>query len=375
MPIGSGPVTIKLFLCGDVMTGRGVDQILPHPSNPVLYEPDIKDARGYVELAKDVNGPITKPADFSYIWGDALAELDARSPDVRIVNLETSVTTSDDYWRGRGINYRMNPKNIPCLLAAKIDICCLANNHVLDWGYAGLEETVNALRTAGIKTAGVGRNIEEAQAPAIKNLGKGRKLLVLAFAHESSGVTPDWWASKERAGVSALPDLSERTVESIGKRVHKEKKGGDVVVASIHWGPNWGYEIPKEQSRFAHGLIDKADVDIVHGHSSHHAKGIEVYRNKLVLYGCGDLLNDYEGIGGYEEFGSELGLLYFPVIDPLTGHLLGLSMVIMTVKQFRLKRAVKDDVHWIEDMLSRKGRSLGTHVLFAADGSMTLEWK
>ncbi|OPY68548.1 MAG: Capsule biosynthesis protein CapA [Syntrophorhabdaceae bacterium PtaU1.Bin034] len=356
------------------MTGRGIDQILPHPGNPVLYESYMKDARGYAGLAEAVNGPIPKPVDFAYIWGDALAELEARSSEARIINLETSITTSEDYWKGKGINYRMNPGNIPCLQAARIDTCSLANNHVLDWGYEGLLETIATLRAAGIKTSGAGRDIDEAWLPAAKIIpGRGR-LLVFAFGHESSGVTPDWSASKGRPGVAFLRDLSERTVESINQIVRKLKQDGDVVVVSIHWGSNWDYDIPREQSRFAHNLIDEAVVDIVHGHSSHHAKGIEVYRDKLILYGCGDLLNDYEGISGYEEFRGDLGILYFATADAFTGHLLNLRLVVMTARRLRLQRATEDDVLWVEDTLSREGKDFGTMVKREDDGSLRLEW-
>ena len=100
---------ITIFMCGDVMTGRGIDQVLPHPSDPRIYEPYVRDARGYVELAENVSGLIPRPVSFSYIWGDALDEWERVAPDVRIINLETSVTTSNDYWQGKGINYRMHP--------------------------------------------------------------------------------------------------------------------------------------------------------------------------------------------------------------------------------------------------------------------------
>ena len=366
--------TVRLFLSGDVMTGRGIDQILPYPSDPVLYEPYMNDAQGYVDLAEEKNGPITKPVPFGYVWGDTLPLIEAGAPDARIINLETSITTSDDYWRDKGINYRMNPKNVPCLLAAKIDVAGLANNHVLDWGYRGLTETVDTLRKAGIKTAGAGRDVGEAQTPALIHVPGGRRVLVFAFGHESAGVTPDWAATRERPGVAVLADLSEGTVQSIGEKVRREKRTGDIVIASIHWGPNWSYSIPRDHSRFAHDLIDEASVDIVHGHSSHHPKGIEVYGHKLILYGCGDLLNDYEGIKGYEEFRSEMRLLYFPLVDSQTGHLLSLSLVVMKMKRFSLQRAVKDDVQWVEDMLCREGRSLGTHVVPADDDTLILEW-
>ncbi len=128
---------ITLFLCGDVMTGRGIDQVLPNPSDPRLCEPYVTSAVGYVELAEMANGPIPKPVDFSYVWGDALEELRDLRPDVRIINLETSVTKSEDCVP-KGINYRMNPENIACLTVAEIDCCVLANNHIRDWGDSGL---------------------------------------------------------------------------------------------------------------------------------------------------------------------------------------------------------------------------------------------
>lgn len=367
--------SVRLFLCGDVMTGRGIDQILPHPVHPVLYESYVKDARVYVDLAEETNGPIPRPVDFRYIWGESPAEIEAQAPDVRIINLETSVTTSGDFWPGKGINYRMNPGNVPCLKAAGIDVCSLANNHVLDWGYRGLLETLSALKAAGIKTAGAGRDAAEAELPAVKDLSGGRRVLVFAFGHVSSGVPPDWEALKSRPGIAVLTDLSAGTVEAVGKRIRGAKRSGDVAVVSIHWGGNWGYRVPEQHTRFARSLIDEAGVDIVYGHSSHHAKGIEVYRDRLILYGCGDLINDYEGIGGYREFRGDLGILYFPSVDPLTGRLLGLRLVVMTCKRFRLERAGKKDVRWIEDMLNREGRIFRTSVKLERDGSLFLEWR
>ncbi|MFZ5772705.1 MAG: poly-gamma-glutamate biosynthesis protein, partial [Thermodesulfobacteriota bacterium] len=62
---GTPPAPITLFLCGDVMTGRGIDQVLPHPSEPVLYESYMRSAAGYVQLAEEKNGPLARPVDFS----------------------------------------------------------------------------------------------------------------------------------------------------------------------------------------------------------------------------------------------------------------------------------------------------------------------
>lgn len=364
--------TITLFLCGDVMTGRGIDQILPYPSNPQLYEPYATSAETYVRLAEEVNGSIPKPVDYAYVWGDALEELDRVSPDVRIVNLETAVTASPEFWAGKGINYRMQPRNIPCIPAAKIDCCVLANNHVLDWSYAGLKETLSTLNAANIKTAGAGQNLLEAEAPAIIEVaGKGR-VLVFGFGHESSGIPRPWAANSDRAGVNLLPDLSEDTLRRIAKQIAEVKQKGDWVVASIHWGGNWGYEISNVHRQFAHRLIDQAHVDVVHGHSSHHPKGIEVYRDKAIIFGCGDFLNDYEGISGHEEFRGDLALMYFVIMDMVTGKLVGLNIVPLQIKHFRLSYAQSHDVNWLQKVLNMESQSLNAKFEFADNHRLAL---
>lgn len=353
---------ITLFLCGDVMTGRGIDQVLPHPSVPRIHEFYMNSARGYVQIAEEANGPIPKPVGFDYIWGDALEALRRVAPDARIINLETAVTTSSEFWPGKGIHYRMHPDNMPCITAADIDCCVLANNHVLDWGHAGLKETLTTLADASLKVAGAGRNQQEAQAPAIIDLaGKGR-VLVFGFGDDSSGIPWEWGARRDSPGVNLLPDLSEHTVSRIAERISGLKRKGDCVVASIHWGGNWGYKILNTHREFAHRLIDLAHVDVVHGHSSHHPKGIEVYQGKPIIYGCGDFLNDYEGISGYEEFRGDLSLMYFVTLDPATGELADLMMLPMQIKRFRLNHASPKDALWLQQEVDRESRLLGARV-------------
>src|SRR5262245_37346644 len=117
-----------LFLCGDVMTGRGIDQILAHPSPPRLYESVVTPALDYVKLAEDTHGDIPRAVSPTYVWGAALDDLERRRPDARIVNLETSITTSDRA-EPKGINYRMHPANVGVLTAAGVDCATIANNH------------------------------------------------------------------------------------------------------------------------------------------------------------------------------------------------------------------------------------------------------
>jgi len=311
--------------------------------------------------------------DFAYIWGGTLDAFRRLGPDLRIVNLETAVTVSEDAWPDKGIHYRMHPANLPCLSAAGIDCCVLANNHVLDWGYRGLAETLESLHRAGIATAGAGRNAAEAAAPAVLEVpGKGR-VLVFAWGTEDSGVPPEWAAHAAQPGVNFLPDLTGRSFETIARQVNAAKQAGDLVVASLHWGGNWGFAISAQQRDFAHRLIDSAGIDIVHGHSSHHVKGLEVYRGKPILYGCGDFLNDYEGIAGYEQYRGDLGVLYFPTFE--NDQLIRFAMTPTQTRHLRANPAPAIDVRWLIATLNREGRQFGTQVLRLAEQDLLLHWQ
>lgn len=365
---------ITLFLCGDIMTGRGIDQVLPHPCKPHIYEPYLRSARDYIELAERRGGRLPRKVDFAYVWHAALPALRLAHPDARIVNLETAVTTSEDAWPGKGIHYRMHPANTPCLTALHLDCCVLSNNHVLDWGRKGLTETLATLHRAGLQTAGAGGDEKEASTPAQLELPGTGRVLVTAWGMESAGVPASWAATHDRSGVSLLKDLSPRSADEVARVVDRHRRDGDLVVLSIHWGDNWGYEIPPEQRSFARRVIDLAGIDVIHGHSSHHVKGIEVYRDRPILYGCGDFLNDYEGIGGHERYRPDLSLMYFPALDATTGRLRSLTMAPTRTHRFRINRVEHEAAHWLRDVLNREGKELGTHVELAEDGRLRLSW-
>jgi len=362
---------LKIFLCGDVMLGRGIDQALPQPCSPRLHEAYMESATGYLRLAEERNGPIPLPLDFAYVWGATLEELNRAQPDARIINLETSITRSDAY-ESKGINYRMSPENAHCLAAAGIDCCVLANNHVLDWGRDGLLDTLSTLRTLHIQTAGAGRDLAQASVPAILQIPGKRRLLVFSFACLTSGTPRRWAARPDAAGVNLLPTLTEASVTAVARQVAEASRPGDIVIVSIHWGPNWGYEVSEDQRWFARALIDRAGVSIVHGHSSHHAKAVEIYGNRLILYGCGDFLNDYEGIRGYEEFRDDLAVMYLATIDPSTGWLGGLEMVPFQIRRFQLVRPSGADMIWLRQTLDRESRRFGTAVMPSPEGHFSV---
>jgi poly-gamma-glutamate capsule biosynthesis protein CapA/YwtB (metallophosphatase superfamily) len=370
---------IGLVLAGDVMTGRGVDQILRSPGRPELHEEYVRDARRYVELAERVNGPIPRGVEPTWPWGSALEAMEQHGPAVRVMNLETSVTTSDDVALGKAVNYRMAPENLDVLKVAGVDVWTLANNHVLDYGTTGLLQTLDTLAEAGQRAPGAGRDAAEAWRPAVVGVPSpdapdharhgGGRVVIASVADVSSGVPRGWRAAPDRAGVALLPDLSLTTADEVAGRLLEVERPGDIRVVSIHWGSNWGYGIPHEHRRFAHRLVE-AGVHVVHGHSSHHPRPIEVYRGRLVLYGCGDLVNDYEGIGGYAGFRSELRLLYSARLAMGTGELVGLQMTSLLARRLTLEHASREDSTWLARVLDHESRGHGARVRLGSDGRL-----
>ncbi|MDN3520156.1 CapA family protein [Halomonas ramblicola] len=341
--------TVTLALAGDVMLGRGIDQVLSHSVSPELHEPYVRDARDYVRLAEHTNGPIPRPVDPAYPWGEALAEL--REATRRLINLETAVTTSPAPWPDKGINYRMHPANIGCLAAAGIDACSLANNHVLDWERPGLTETLATLDAAGVARAGAGADAAEAARPAVVPLPGGGRLLVWGLGLADSGIPEAWRAGTGRSGVN----LVEADDDGVAGAIAAEKRPGDLVVASVHWGGNWGYAVPDAHRRLAHRLID-AGADLIHGHSSHHPRGLERYRGRPILYGCGDLINDYEGIHGHEGYFPDLAMLVGCrwTADRDTPQALWLTP--LRRRRFTLERAAPEEADWLAETLNRHGQ-------------------
>lgn len=360
---------VTLLLAGDVMTGRGVDQILPHPSEPELREPYVSSARTYVELAERAHGPVPAAVAPAYPWGEGIEIAQRVRADLTLVNLETSVTTSSDFWPDKSVHYRMHPRNIECLRAARLDVCTLANNHVLDFGTAGLLETLDVLRGAGIASVGAGRDLEDAVRPIRAAISDARGVVIAGMGTESSGIPRAWAAAPSRPGVHLLRDLSPRCADEVAARLRATANAGDLAIASIHWGGNWGHAIDPDHVAFAHRLIEHG-VDLVHGHSSHHVRALEVHEGKLILYGCGDLVTDYEGIRGNEAWRGDIGVMYVAALAA-DGMLRELRLVPTRMHQLRLVRAGGADARWLLDMLGRVSRQFGSR-FDDDDGALSL---
>jgi poly-gamma-glutamate capsule biosynthesis protein CapA/YwtB (metallophosphatase superfamily) len=251
MEIANKSITaIQIGLMGDVMIGRLVNEQMNHV--PALY-----------------------------IWGDVYSLLE--SNDLNIINLEAALTHSP-HLVPKVFNFKADPYKVKALVGASIHVANLANNHILDYSEEGLLETLATLDKAGIKHIGAGRNITEASAPVIIDI-KGIKIGILGCTDNE----PGWLATQSQPGVKFL---EIGNIEAIREDIQKLRPQVNLLILSIHWGPNMVERPSKAFVQFAHDLID-CGVDLIHGHSAHIFQGVEVYKGKLILYDTGDFIDDY----------------------------------------------------------------------------------
>lgn len=223
-----------------------------------------------------------------YPWGNTLPLLQAA--DWRFCNLECVISDRGDPWSAypKPFHFRSAARNVAVLASAGIDAVSLANNHVLDYGYEALADTLEVLDHNGILRAGAGRNFEEASRLATAIVA-GRKVGLVAFTDNE----PDWAATSEQGGVFYVPiDLTDVRAGRLLEIVRAYAGEVDLLIVSAHWGPNWGYDPLAEHIQFAHALVD-AGAGMVFGHSSHVFRGIEFHRGRPIVYGAGDFVDDY----------------------------------------------------------------------------------
>lgn len=234
---------------------------------------------GDIMLGRLVNGAlIDRPA--VSVWGDTLPIL--RGADLRIGNLECVITDKSERWSEttKEFFFRSDVKNVAVLAEAGINAVSLANNHILDFGEEGMGDSFGLLKRAGIYYAGAGKNFGEAMKPAIWTTG-GKKIGMISFTDNM----PEWGATPNKAGTYQGKDLLQLIKET--------KKKVEFLVVAAHWGGNWGYNPPEEHRELAKAMID-AGADIIFGTSPHVFRGIEIYKEKAIIYSAGDFVDDYK---------------------------------------------------------------------------------
>jgi len=257
-PTVTGRVDARLGFAGDVMLGRRVDERW----------------RG---------------ADPSGIWGPLGSRL--RGLDGLFVNLECCLSTRGERWPGKTYYFRADPSwAVPALAAAGTTWVSLANNHAMDFGPTALRDTRASLSAADIGHAGAGPDWERALAPSTVTAGP---LEVAAIALTERFA--QYRAGESEPGTAYLPLDASRpaTYRTVTRLLARARAAGpDLVVVSLHWGPNWETTPGPTHREFGRWLVEQG-ADLVHGHSAHVVQGVEVHRGRPILYDTGDLVDDY----------------------------------------------------------------------------------
>lgn len=346
------PDQLRLLVGGDLMLGRGIDAIRPVHNPADFGKVDARHPSITIAWAKARGMAVPQNASAHELWGEALEPILASNADLTLFNLETAVT-SRDCWVPKTYNFRMHPAGLDVLTVAGIRCVSLANNHVLDFGLPGLLDTLQALRRRGIALAGAGLNARLASAPRALPLPDGRRVLVFAMACANAGCRAWNAALAHRPGIALLPDLEPATASAVCRLIQYYRQPNDLVVVSIHWGGNWPEQIPVLMRNFAQRLIRQAGVNLIHGHSSHGPLEVEQIDKALVLYGCGDVLNDYEGRPDLLSRHGDLGTLFVADFNTSNLALGSWHRLVIRREGFCLRLANHREIQLVDQRLSR----------------------
>lgn len=298
---------------------------------------------GDVMLGRLVNNVLANN-EFTYVWGDTIDII--KGADFSLINLECSISSRGKEWNKtfKVFHFRANPDAINVLTSAAIDYVALANNHILDYDVEALLDTVNLLSKNNISYSGAGKNLEEAMEPAFKKKLKLKSSKISStfnYNYEENnnskntitiGVIsltdnePQWEAKGNSAGIHYIPITldSEKYYYRLKNCIEKVRKQSDLVIVSSHIGPHFREKPSEKYVNFAHTIIEFG-ADIYWGHSNHMPQGIEIYRHynekdtnnnnnnnnkKIIMYDCGDFIDDYAIDSNYRNDLSFIFLLH-----------------------------------------------------------------
>ncbi len=299
---------MQILFAGDVMLGRLVNKVLAN-------------------------------AQFTYVWGDTIDII--KRADFSLINLECPVSSKGKKWNKtfKVFHFRANLDAIQVLNSASIDYVSLANNHILDYDIEALLDTLDILDKNNISHSGAGRNLKEAMKPAIlekklkpkpsnnnnpfhnvytekvnnnDNIKNTIRIGIISLTDNE----PEWEAKDDLAGINYIPAIldPDRYYYRLQNYIEQAKTQSDLVIVSSHIGPHFRETPSVKYVNFAHKIIDFG-ADIYWGHSNHMPQGIELYKhnnnNKIILYDCGDFIDDYAIDSNYRNDLSFIFLLHF----------------------------------------------------------------
>lgn len=308
---------------------------------------------GDVMLGRLVNERLRR-VGADYPWGDTDSVL--RRADLTVANLECVLAAGGEPEPGKVFHFRSDPKNVASLRSAGIGMVSLANNHVLDYGAGAFREMLPALDSAGILHAGAGLDRDAARRPAVRHAA-GADVGLIAFTDNQPG-----WEADGGPGVFYVPVVdSDPRVADVLALVRRTKASVGLLIVSAHWGPNWGSGAPAEHRGLARALI-AAGADVVYGHSPHIFRGVEVFRNRPIIYSAGDFVDDY-AVDPQER--NDQSFIF--VLETDAGTPLTLRLYPTLITDFQARLAGRQG-RQIAERMQRLSRHLGTASSWDAAG-------
>ncbi|WP_144920775.1 CapA family protein [Halorubrum salsamenti] len=294
--------------------------------------------------------------DSENVWGSTLPRL--QELDGLVGNLECCVSDRGTRWPDKGFYFRAAPSfAVPALEAAGASFVSLANNHVLDYGEPALRDTESHLTEAGIAHAGAGTDVESALEPATF---EADDLTVAAFGLTDQAEEFSAGASKPGTAFATLDPAVPATRSLVeGLLDSAAEHDPDLVVASLHWGPNWETEPRAVHERFGRWLVEQG-VDVVHGHSAHVLQGVEVYQGRPIIYDAADFVDDYISYQDREGVRNKRTALFELVVRD--GDLDELAVEPIAIADEAATLADDDIAEWVRDTLAERSEPFGTAV-------------
>ena len=263
---------------------------------------------GDLAVGRDVSDRVIAGLSAEGMWNDVGPAM--KATDSVIGNLECAVSRRGTPWPHlKAYRFRADPLVLERLREGNIGCVALANNHVLDYSAEGLADTRLHLREAGIAFAGAGANIAEAIAPTVFAAGRH----TIGFASLTNTVQ-EFGATVDRPGTAYLRIRNDAATYALvsGLVGVLRQRGAEILVLSLHWGPNYRWWPPSHYRAFAKQAL-AAGFDIVHGHSAHILQAAEFHGNGLILYDTGDFIDDFRVI---PPFRSDRSFLFVAEVAP-----------------------------------------------------------
>lgn len=325
---------------------------------------------GDVMLGRLVNETIHQKG-FAHPWGEIVPAL--RKVDLFLINLECALTAETRPWQDgeyKTFYFRAEPSAVETLKAGRVDFASVANNHICDFGTDGLLETLAILDRADIAHAGAGESLAVAREPARLNVN-GFRINVVAFSDHPRG----WAATPTSPGFNYTPvSVDAEDFRIVESTLAAARQDADLVIFSIHWGPNMR-ERPTEKFRAFARKVVGSGADIFWGHSAHLIQGIDVHEGKLILYDTGDFVDDY---AIDPMLRNDLSALFLVRIAP-PNHVEGIELVPVQIEDMQVNLAAGQERDWVNQRLKQLCDEMGTELrsgvggLLAASSSESVE--